>query len=258
MNRVFKGLTSDQVASILKDILIPYMGDKYIDNVHGELTDRVNEANNKLNKIANTLNSMQKTKYINTQYKTLYWKVPNTGPSNKELQIFLQYKFNDTVASSTNVGIIELYIGNEYMNNVSSSVLNSGSNLDFIAHLGAIRIKLLQDSALNKYIAIDIDPAKKVPTSTLTNVIAWSYSENHLYEIQETAPSGATELSTLSINGEIASTKREITDIDKLVRSNDIRWLVPITPEEYARLAAQEKLRPDTEYLVQEELLPEG
>lgn len=260
MNKIHNIHTDVQLASILKDILIPYLGDKAILNEYGDLLDRIGELNNRVNKMSLILSNLHKTKYFKTNtHKKIYWKIPKDGNVSKELHVFLQYDFRDNVSSESKAGVIELYFSSAFIEGRSKDgVLNSGANKDFISHLGGLNISLHRDAGTStNYIGIELDRAGVTFAIVASSMYAWSFSENVKYEILDNIPQSAVAVYSRKMSGEMETLRQEIPDIDKLVRSNDIRWLVPITPEGYELLSSDEKTRPDVEYLVEEEFRPD-
>ena len=250
MQNKFYVLKKEELISLLKEIQIP-IHDKL--NPLGDdsfMVTEIDNINNDIKNIKNLLSSLNKHKYYtNPTYKVIYVKIPR---SPKEVDLKLIYTFKDKrEPSKTITSVTALYIARPFIDTVSNSgVLNMGTNREGISYLSSMNVSIVKDTLNNHYIKVEIGENRNKDI-TFATMYAALFSESHDYEILDETIMGAvilTTVTTISLSLEAPTLQPIIEDADKLVRSNDYKWIKSLTEDEFQTLKRAEQLKEDYLY----------
>ena len=243
-------LKKEDLIALLKEIQIPIhknftpLGDD--SSILGDL-DSINYA---ISNMSNTLTRLNKHKYYtNTTYKVIYIKIPQ---SPKEIDLKLTYTFRDSkIPTKLITSVSAFYIARPFIDgNSDTGVLNMGTTKEGISYLSSVKFSKVRDNLNNSYIKVEIGPNKSTGI-TFADMYASLFSESYDYQILDDTSIGAVTLTNVvstDTNLEAPTLKPDIEDADKLVRSNDYKWIKALTEYEFQKMRRDETLKEDYLY----------
>ena len=242
-------IKKEELIGILKEVLMQSEIKLHPSTDMSTIMDGINSINTTLKSIKSRLSNLETTKYYSGNYDTFYFKVP-TSTLPKELEIRVSYNFKDNSKPSEKLtSVSAFYISKSFIDgNSSTGVLNLGTNKVGISYLGSIVFELVKDTSNNHYYIKMSIGNRKSTGITIETMNVWSYSQNPdwvLYpesQLTSILPNLTTQVKK-EAELESDTLRREVPDMDKLVRSDDYSFIKSLTQAQFDTMKQNETLQ---------------
>lgn len=243
-------IKKEELISILKEMFIGTEVKLHPESDASSVMDSINALNSDIDALELRLNTLERTNYYTGRYEAMYFKIPKPFAMPKELEIRATYYLTDTTKPSQQLAAVSaFYISKPFIDRVTDTgILNLATNKTGISYLSSIKFTVLKNRTnQDYYIKMEIG-ARKAPNTTLGNMCIFTYSMSQLWEIKPESQMGGV-LSQLDVQIsrdtelEAETLRREVRDIDKLVRSDDYSFIKSLTQAQFETMKQNETLQ---------------
>ena len=243
-------IKKEELMSIIKELSMQTEVKLHPLTSASNIIDDISLITTNLNSVMKRLTNLEKTKYYSGSYETFYFKVPKSVEKPKELELRISYSFKDTSKPTENLtSVSAFYISRSFIDgNSNTGVLNMGTNKTGISYLHSVVFELVKDTVNNEYYIKMKVGAKKSPDINLLSMSIWFYSENVDWEMYPESrltsilPNITTQI-TKESELETETLRKEVPDIDKLVRSDDYSFIKSLTQGQFETMKQNETLQ---------------
>lgn len=217
------------------------------------ITDDINKINSTLDSLKSSLSGLYKTKYYTGNYEAVYFKVPplTNLQLSSELEIRATYNIQDNTKPSEGLtSVSAFYVSKPFISGQGpTGILNLGTNRTGISYLNSVMFELVKDRRDNTYYVKMYIGSKKAPNTTLRNMFIWCNSDNTEWIMypESRLPGGVLGnlVSQVTREAELENEtlRREVQDIDKLVRSDDYSFIKSLTQAQFENMKQNETLQ---------------
>ena len=255
MKTDFLVIKKEELIGIIKEIISPVEIKLHPTTDMSSIIDDINKINSTLDYLRSSLSGLYTSKYYSGNYEAVYFKVPPT--SNPQLSTELEIRATYNIQDNTNpsqglTSVSAFYISKPFIiGQGPTGILNLGTNRTGISYLNSMMFELVKDRRNNtRYVKMYVGN-KKAPNSTLRNMYIWFRSDNTDWIMypESRLPGGTTTLGNLVAETtretqlESETLRREVPDMDKLVRSDDYSFIKSLTQAQFETMKQNETLR---------------
>lgn len=253
MKTDFLVIKKEELIGIIKEIISPVEIKLHPTTDMSSIIDDINKINSSLDSIRSSLSGLYTSKYYSGNYEAVYFKVPPTqNPQlSTELEIRVSYDIQDTTNPSQNLtSVSAFYISKPFIVGQGPiGILNLGTNRTGISYLNSIMFELVKDRRDDTHYVKMYVGNKKAPNSTLRNMYIWFRSDNTDWIMYPESRLPGVVLRSLVTETtretelESETLRREVPDMDKLVRSDDYSFIKSLTQLQFETMKQNETLK---------------